>query len=95
MKRIISLILLVTASCVCFADKLDSLEYSGTWFFELQELLMHGFIGYTSQSEITLSSEVDGAQWSPLEKLEDYMYPDSPGNAQFGTYQVYLQRYGR
>ena len=27
MKRIISLILLVTASCVCFADKLDSLEY--------------------------------------------------------------------
>ena len=27
MKKIISLILLVTASCVCFADKLDSLEY--------------------------------------------------------------------
>ena len=27
MKRIISLILLVTACCVCFADKLDSLEY--------------------------------------------------------------------
>ena len=26
MKKIISLILLVTASCVCFADKLDSLE---------------------------------------------------------------------
>lgn len=26
MKRIISLILLVTASCICFADKLDSLE---------------------------------------------------------------------
>ncbi len=75
--------------------KLDSLEYSGTWFFELQELLMHGFIGYTSQSEFTLSPEVDGAQWVPLEKLEDYMYPDSPGNAQFGTYQVYLQRYGK
>jgi NAD+ diphosphatase len=75
--------------------KLDDLEYSGTWFFKLQELLMHGFIGYTSQSEFTLSPEVDGAQWVPLEKLEDYMYPDSPGNAQFGTYQVYLQRYGR
>ena len=27
MKKIISLILLVTASCVCFADKLDSLEF--------------------------------------------------------------------
>ena len=74
--------------------QLDSLEYSGTWFFEEQELLMHGFIGYTNQSEFVLSSEVDGAQWVPLEQLTDYIYPDSPGNAQFGTYQVYLQRYG-
>ena len=28
----------------------------------------------------------------PIEELTDYMYPDSPGNAQYGTYRVYMER---
>ena len=72
--------------------KLDALEYSGTWFFGQQELLMHGFIGHAAKQDFVLSQEVDAAQWIPIEELTDYMYPDSPGNAQYGTYRVYMER---
>lgn len=72
--------------------ELDTLEYAGTWWFRPEELLMHGFIGRVQKQDFVLSPEVDAAAWIPLEKLPDYMYPDMPGNAQYGTYKVFLQR---
>ena len=70
--------------------ELDALEYAGTWWFGQEELLMHGFIGRVQKQDFVLSPEVDAAAWIPLEKLPDYMYPDMPGNAQYGTYKVFL-----
>ena len=72
--------------------ELEMLEYSGTWWFQEEELLMHGFIGRVRKQDFVLSQEVDAAEWIPLEKLPDYMYPDMPGNAQYGTYKVFMQR---
>ena len=72
--------------------ELERLESSGTWWFEEGDMLMHGFIGYASKQDLTLSSEVDSAEWVHLAKAPELMYPDSPGNAQYGTYRVYCER---
>ena len=72
---------------------LDDLEYSGTWWFAEEELLMHGYIGRATKKDFNLSKEVDSAEWIPLAELTEHMYPDSPGNAQYGTYRVYIERY--
>ena len=71
---------------------LDKLEPSGTWWFEEGDMLMHGFIGYAKKQELTLSQEVDSAEWIPIAKAPELMYPNSPGNAQYGTFHVYLER---
>ena len=73
---------------------LDSLESSGTWWFEEGEMLMHGFIGRVKKQEIVRSQEVDEALWVPCEEAPKYMYPDSPGNAQQGTYRIFMSRRG-
>ena len=52
-------------------------------------------IGYAKKQDFTLSPEVDSAEWGPLAKAPDLMYPDSPGNAQYGTYKVYCERKGK
>lgn len=43
--------------------KLDSLEIVGTYWFEKKGLLMIGFIGTTTQTELAISAEVDEACW--------------------------------
>ena len=70
---------------------LERLEPSGTWWFEEGDMLMHGFIGYAHKQEMKLSPEVDRAEWIPAAKAPSMMYPDSPGNAQYGTYKVYME----
>ena len=70
--------------------ELDSIESSGTWWFEAGEMLMHGFIGHVKKQDPKLSSEVDSARWVPCEEAEQFMYPDSPGNAQYGTYKKFM-----
>ena len=72
--------------------ELDSLEYTGTWWYDEGDLLMHGYIGHAKKQDFVLSPEVDEAQWIPLENVPDHMYPDSPGNAQYGTYKVFMQK---
>ncbi|MDO4870094.1 MAG: NUDIX domain-containing protein [Bacillota bacterium] len=71
---------------------LESLEPSGTWWFAEGDMLMHGFIGHAAKQPLTLSAEVDRAEWVPIDKAPELMYPDSPGNAQYGTYKVYLTK---
>ena len=70
--------------------EMDSLESSGTWWFEDGEMLMHGFIGRVKKQDPVLSVEVDSAIWVPCEEAEQYMYPDMPGNAQYGTYKKFM-----
>lgn len=41
---------------------IEKLEYVGTYWFDSKDILMHGFIGFTSKNDFTLSSEVDSAE---------------------------------
>lgn len=68
----------------------ERLEYAGTHWFEKNELLMHGFIGHTTQYEFTRSTEVDDVRWFPAEKIVKYIFPDAPGNSMYPIYRQYL-----
>ncbi len=75
--------------------ELDRLEYAGTYWFNAKEILMHGFIGYTSKKDLILSSEVDAAEWVPSSQVEGVIFPDRPGNAMHPIYRQYmLQKHG-
>lgn len=73
---------------------IEKLEYAGTYWFNSKELLMHGFIGFTSQCDFHLSSEVNSAAWVPALKAPETMFPDKPGNAMYPIYRKYLKMLG-
>ncbi|MBR1863491.1 MAG: NUDIX domain-containing protein [Ruminococcus sp.] len=75
--------------------ELLSLESCGTFWFEKLGLLMHGFIGRAKKCELILSSEVDDAQWTKPEDVIKTIFPDSPGNAAFALYRIYMERLGK
>lgn len=72
--------------------KLDRLEYEGTHWFDLRNQLMHSFIGYAKKDNLVLSKEVDDALWVNVSDAENYLFPDSPGNAQYILYKKYLSK---
>ncbi len=54
---------------------LTSLEFIGTYWFDKKEQLMIGFIGKTDDKELTLSGEVDGAQWVEANQAKNMVHP--------------------
>ena len=70
--------------------KVEKLDYAGTYWFEKQGLLMHGFIARVKKQPLVLSSEVDWADWVPAEKVIETIFPDSPGNAAFAIYKKFM-----
>ena len=70
---------------------IEKLEYAGTYWFDSKELLMHGFIGFTSKSDLHLTGEVDSAEWVPALKAPEKMFPDRPGNAMHPIYRRYMK----
>ena len=73
--------------------KVEKLDYAGTYWFEKQGLLMHGFITRVKKQPLVLSSEVNWADWVPAEKVIDTIFPDSPGNAAFAIYMKFMDEY--
>lgn len=73
---------------------IEKLQYAGTYWFASKELLMHGFIGFTTKSDFTLSGEVDSAEWVAALKAPETMFPDRPGNVMFPIYRSYLKIIG-
>lgn len=74
---------------------IDIPEYAGTYWFKKQGLLMHGFIARTKKQPLTLSTEVDWAEWTPAEDVIKTIFPDSPGNAAFAIYRKFMEQIGR
>ncbi len=70
---------------------LDSLEYAGTYWFAKKELLMHGFIGRAKKCELTLSQEVDSAEWTPAKDVVKTLFPKAPGNAAYAIYEIFME----
>lgn len=68
----------------------ERLEYAGTHWFAKNELLMHGFIGHTTQHEFTPSAEVDDVRWYPSGEIVQHIFPDEPGNSMHPIYRQYL-----
>lgn len=68
----------------------ESMEYAGTYWFEKQEMLMHGYIAKAKKKPLKLSPEVDWAEWTPAEKVIETIFPDSPGNAAYAVYMKYM-----
>ncbi len=71
---------------------LDSLEYAGTYWFAKNELLMHGFIGKAKKCELTLSREVDSAEWTPAQDVVKTLFPKAPGNAAYAIYEIFMEK---
>lgn len=73
---------------------LKRLEYAGTYWFEPRGLLMHGFIGYTPKCDLTLSQEVDSAEWVPALDVPKTLFPVSPNNSAYAIYRLFLKKQG-
>lgn len=71
---------------------LDSLEYAGTYWFAKNELLMHGFIGKTKKCALTLSQEVDSAEWTSAQDVVKTLFPKAPGNAAYAIYEIFMEK---
>lgn len=72
--------------------KLDSLELVSTHWFAKKGLLMIGFIGKTSNTELTLSSEVDKAFWIKAEDALPLVHPKSSGSVSHFLVEEYINR---
>ena len=73
--------------------ELERMEYAGTYWFGMKGVLMIGFIAFAKKCEMVLSSEVDSASWVPVEDALQYMFPPALGNASYGIYVKYIEKY--
>ena len=73
---------------------LETLEYVGTYWFAKREQLMHGFIGFSPKKELTLSGEIDSAEWVPALEAPKTMFPAMPGSALHAIYHRFLEERG-
>lgn len=56
-----------------------SVSYAGSWYHAKSDNLMLGFVCKVKRGELTISSEVDEADWFPLEKARELLRRDSIG----------------
>lgn len=56
-----------------------SVSYAGSWYHAKSDNLMLGFVCKVKRGELVLSSEVDEADWFPLEKARELLHRDSIG----------------
>jgi len=74
--------------------QLESMEYQGTVWFGANDMLMHAFLGFVHKCELTLSEEIDSAEWVHYSQAPKTMYPDGPGNALHMQYRKFLEKRG-
>ena len=70
--------------------RLSSLDFVGTYWFDKKEQLMIGFIGKTNDRQLTLSGEVDGAQWVDADKAINMVHPK--GSVSYALIEYYLNK---
>lgn len=56
-----------------------SVSYAGSWYHAKSDNLMLGFVCKVKRGELIISSEVDEADWFPLEKARELLRRDSIG----------------
>jgi len=73
---------------------LQSVTYAGTYWFDYNSQLMHGFIGCAKKAPLHLSTEVQSAKWVPAAEVPGVMLPDFPGNAAMTVFRQYITSRG-
>lgn len=73
---------------------LQSITYAGTYWFDYNSQLMHGFIGCAKKAPLHLSTEVQSAKWVPAAEVPGVMLPDFPGNAAMTVFRQYIRSRG-
>ena len=71
---------------------MHTVELQFTRWFQKAQVLMVGFIGYTDETEMTLSVEVDGAGWFTPEEALDLVHPKETGSVSGLLVDLYLQK---
>lgn len=69
--------------------QVDSLEFTGTYWFEKKDMLMIGFIARARKKDFSLSGEVEKAQWFPVEEALGKVHPK--GSISYALVEYYLQ----
>ena len=72
--------------------EIEELESTGTYWFQKQEQLMHGFIGRVKKKELVCSSEIESALWVQAENAPDIMFLDWPGNNAWDIYREFMKK---
>lgn len=70
--------------------RMTDLRLVGTYWFAKKDMLMIGFIGKANKAELTLSSEVDGAEWIPAAEAIKLVHPK--GSVSYALLDEYLKR---
>lgn len=70
--------------------EVTELRLVGTFWFAKKDMLMIGFIGHADNAELTLSSEVDGAEWVAAEEAIKLVHPK--GSVSYALLDAYLKR---
>ena len=71
--------------------KVQSLQYVSSYWYEPKGILMLGFIGKASSTEIVPSSEVNQAKWVPYEEAPSLFFPSGSGNLQHPLYKEFVE----
>lgn len=70
--------------------EMTNLRLVGTYWFAKKDMLMIGFIGHAKKAELTLSSEVDGAEWIAAGEAIKLVHPK--GSTSYALLDEYLKR---
>ena len=70
---------------------LGELRLIGTQWFGKRDMLMIAFIGRAENTDLTLSGEVDSADWFEPEEAIRLVHPKGPGNASYYLMETYLR----
>lgn len=70
--------------------ELDNNRLVGTYWFAKKGMMMIGFIAHAKKTELTLSGEVDGAEWVPVEEAIKLVH--RKGSVSYALLEEYLNR---
>lgn len=82
----------VTAEREIFEEtgiRIESLAFAGTYWYGKKDMLMIGFVAEAVQTELTLSGEVDAAEWVPVSQAIHMVHPK--GSVSHALVEKYLR----
>ena len=68
----------------------ERITYVVSKWFHLKNILMLGFFVKVKKSDFVLSSEVDEANWTSIEKVPKLLFPETPDNIARILYKKYI-----